>query len=622
MQKKLVFLSGGIVLLFMQQICLAVETDLNDVIRLANLKPVGEYYEANVPDTLDLSERAGLLVHGITDFLNEKKNYECYGHGFFNVEKPYLTSVWGGAPNWGKITESLLFARVMSGSTLNLDIEQKSIKGMIAYVQADGSTPMARIMMALITLNQLSPNPKLVKVIEQLNESFYKNAKYENDYAYFYNGSADNNDTKLGIMGYGANSFINGTALRAISRWAKIGSDANNLELARKVKNFAMKPEFWTAEAEPKVVVSSEHGHFTGHHHSYCAALLGVLWYADATNDARLKQFVRDGYEYLRNFGIARIGLFGEMCTTGDMTLLATRLSETGVGDYWEDVDQYVRNQLAERQITDAKKLQKAVKSAPILGRIYPGMPEALQQDANKMFPPPPLDPLNETEDNVVQRCEGVYLSDSINPSYIPKVRLMWVICCTGNCPPALYAVWDNIVKYKDGSAQINLLLNRASQWLDIDSYIPYEGKVVIRNKQAKNISVRIPRWADKNAIKCSINNKSTLFFWAENYLVLSALHKNDVITIEFPMVSTTETYTLKWKDSDFWKECTDPGKDWKPLDNPDKFTFYFKGNTLVDISPRPQNAAYPLYQRDELKQNKAPMKKVKRYISPVIPKY
>jgi len=35
----------------------------------------------------------------------------------------------------------------------------------------------------------------------------------------------------------------------------------------------------------------------------------------------------------MRNFGIARIGLFGEACTTGDMTLLAIKLSESGVGD-------------------------------------------------------------------------------------------------------------------------------------------------------------------------------------------------------------------------------------------------------------------------------------------------
>ena len=43
------------------------------------------------------------------------------------------------------------------------------------------------------------------------------------------------------------------------------------------------------------------------------------------------------------------------------MTLLALKLSEMGVGDYWEDVDQYVRNHLTELQITDAEAMRKAV---------------------------------------------------------------------------------------------------------------------------------------------------------------------------------------------------------------------------------------------------------------------
>ena len=42
-----------------------------------------------------------------------------------------------------------------------------------------------------------------------------------------------------------------------------------------------------------------------------------------------------------------------------------------------------------------------------------------------------------------------------------------------------LFYAWDGIVRHQDGTAQINLLLNRASPWLDIDSHLPYEGKVV-----------------------------------------------------------------------------------------------------------------------------------------------
>lgn len=36
---------------------------------------------------------------------------------------------------------------------------------------------------------------------------------------------------------------------------------------------------------------------------------------------------------------------------------LAVKMSDYGVGDYWEDVDQYVRNQLVAQQIIDKEQL-------------------------------------------------------------------------------------------------------------------------------------------------------------------------------------------------------------------------------------------------------------------------
>jgi hypothetical protein len=41
----------------------------------------------------------------------------------------------------------------------------------------------------------------------------------------------------------------------------------------------------------------------------------------------------------------------------------------------------------------------------------------------------------------------------------------------------------------------VNLLLNRASAWADLDSYIPYEGRVDVRVKRDCELAVRIPEW-------------------------------------------------------------------------------------------------------------------------------
>ena len=71
--------------------------------------------------------------------------------------------------------------------------------------------------------------------------------------------------------------------------------------------------------------------------------------------------------------------------------------------------------------------------------------------------------------------------------------------CCNGNCSRMLYYVWGNIVTADDGKLRVNLLLNRASPWADVDSWLPYEGRVAISMKTAKEaLLVRVPEWVDQ----------------------------------------------------------------------------------------------------------------------------
>ena len=50
----------------------------------------------------------------------------------------------------------------------------------------------------------------------------------------------------------------------------------------------------------------------------------------------------------------------------------------------------------------------------------------------------------------------------------------------------AFYYAWHGITRFDHGLAQVNLFLNRASPWMDVESYLPFEGKVILRNKQAE----------------------------------------------------------------------------------------------------------------------------------------
>ena len=114
--------------------------------------------------------------------------------------------------------------------------------------------------------------------------------------------------------------------------WAyRLTNDEEVLELAGRFVNFTLLPKFWSdwPAGEYPYVVGAEHAHWQGHWHGYVNTLRSVLEYARIVNDTRLLQFVRDGYEWARQKGIARIGYVpdGQGCALGRLIGLAVQMS-------------------------------------------------------------------------------------------------------------------------------------------------------------------------------------------------------------------------------------------------------------------------------------------------------
>ena len=104
---------------------------------------------------------------------------------------------------------------------------------------------------------------------------------------------------------------------------------------------------------------------------------------------------------------------------------------------------------------------------------------------------------------------------------------------------------WCKARIFHAGVAQINLLLNRAAPWLDIDSYLPYEGKVVIKNKKAKDVSAWIPLWVNREALQCRVGGRRVPRVWVGNYLLVDNLSPRDQITLTFPVPQQTVKLNL-----------------------------------------------------------------------------
>ena len=73
---------------------------------------------------------------------------------------------------------------------------------------------------------------------------------------------------------------------------------------------------------------------------------------------------------------------------------------------------------------------------------------------------------------------------------------------CSANGSIGLYYAWESITRFRNGVATVNLFLNRASSWMDVNSYLPYEGKVDLHNKEAWMALVRIPNWVENESGK------------------------------------------------------------------------------------------------------------------------
>lgn len=102
---------------------------------------VGTYYEAEVPDTLDLAERARLGVNHFTELIREDKDYEMLFGGGWRVEDGTVGMgfhMTGIACCQAKCMEALVMERIMSGSPQNLDRETKMVEMMVSHIGDEG----------------------------------------------------------------------------------------------------------------------------------------------------------------------------------------------------------------------------------------------------------------------------------------------------------------------------------------------------------------------------------------------------------------------------------------------------------------------------------------------------
>ena len=341
------------------------------------------------------------------------------------------------------------------------------------------------------------------------------------------------------------------------------------------------------------------------HFHAHTICLLNMLDYAVPNDDREVLAFVARSYEWARTQGehtvythLQRIpewnlGYFpeylyspwheeAESCQVAEMISIGLKLSAAGVGDYWDDVDRWIRNQFAEAQLIDTSWLHDLSCGFPASGS--PDVPDAAPDQVHRA-----------TDADVIERNRGAFAGWPMPNAWLnhePHARCRTMHCCTANSARTIYYIFEHICHHDAGRLSVNLLLNRASPWADIESHLPYCGRVDIRIKQPVELSVRIPGWVNLDDVRCTANGSDRRTGTNGRYVGLGQVQSGDVVTLSFPVSDTEKLLEIEKR---FYQVT-------------------MRGADVVHIDP--PGVRGPFYQRDHYRTGQTRTRKVHRFVA------
>lgn len=156
----------------------------------------------------------------------------------------------------------------------------------------------------------------------------------------------------------------------------------------------------------------------------------------------------------------------------------------------------------------------------------------------------------------------------------------------------ALFSVWRDMIAYEEGKLRVNLLLNRVSKWADIESYIPYTGRVDVKVKEKIDLELRIPEWVGSEQVHCEVDGQARQPGFDGRHAQVGEVGAGQVVTMTFPISERTEKVNIEGFD----------------------YTLIIRGNDVVSIDPPGRYA--PMYQRAHYRSEEPLYRKVKRFVS------
>ena len=316
--------------------------------------------------------------------------------------------------------------------------------------------------------------------------------------------------------------FVSGLA-RAIGplvKYYKATSSVNALALALVLKEKLLEEVF------------DKHGSFDTerfgtHAHSITCVMSSLAQLAELTKDStlmnRVKAFYDNGLWTMRDelgWSIENCGEGpnpdeGEMNNTGDIVETALILGDWGYTEYYGDAERIIRCHILPSQLRDISFIKDPANPNKSDGKI-----------------------------NVGPRLQGAWgFPAPFGHEPLENKRIRFNLDVVGGTVASLCEAYRSLYSLKENTISINLLFDQDNKYVKVSSPYP-SSEIEVLPKSSMPLSIRIPKWANRNNIKISGPDIEPI--WTNGYCMFPSVIEGKPITISTPL--RVQTLNLKHK--------------------------------------------------------------------------
>ncbi len=299
---------------------------------------------------------------------------------------------------------------------------------------------------------------------------------------------------------------------------------------------------------------SVDYGPGNPHSHATMHAVWGVAHLGSVLGETRYVEFSKKVWDWM-NSRSTGTGWFpampdncNETCLISDMISIACLIGKSGYPEYYDYAERFMRNYIHNLQFIVTPEFEEYYRQL----NMHAG--EKNIQNA--------LNELRKFQGGIIG---GSGLNDYENELLGGVSGFKMFGCCAPEGMRAIYTCWTNTLEYRTDShahspqrlesisslynpsgVYVNLSFSCDTEWAQVVSHFPREGKLSISAKKTNHYFIRVPHWALASEVKSFVNGVEIAPTWSKQYIHFDA-KVGDELSITYPLISFTQEVGGLW---------------------------------------------------------------------------